>query len=158
MQTEALIQPRKPVSGIHISSPESGTVYLLPASQDRDGKHAYRGADAILIKQAMRDGLAVEYAVPEEDREFVEHFSSGLEVVTLTVAVLGLVPSTIQGIYALIQLAARRKGVTEENLNTTQVHLEIDYIKTPTTVAQGVKISGDPHSVLEAMKKLNPEP
>lgn len=157
MQTEAIVQQREPVSGVEIDNPEADTVYLLPTAHDGDGKLAYMGADALLLKQAVANGIPVEYAVAEEDREFVEHFSAGIEIVTLTVAILGLIPSTIQGIYALIQLVAMRKGIKEDDLRTAEIRLRIDYIKTPVAEARGVEISGDPDGVVAIMERLSKE-
>lgn len=157
MKTEATIQPRDPLSGIRLGSPDPETVYLLPTAWNGDGKHAYMGTDAILLKQAVVNGVCVEYAMPEEDREFVEHFSSGVELVTLAVAIIGLVPATIQGIHALILLAARRKGIKEEDLHRAEVKLKIDYLRTPTTKARGVEISGDVDGVVAIMERLSGE-
>lgn len=157
MQTEATIQPRDVLSGIEMGSPDPETVYLLPTAWNGDGRHAYMGADAILLKQAAAKGVDVAYAMPEEDREFVEHFSSGIELVTLAVAIVSLVPSTIQGIHALIQLAARRKGIKDEDLSRAQVKLKIDYLRTPTTKARGVEISGDVDGVVSIMERLSGE-
>lgn len=157
MQIDPTIEGREPISDIEIDNPQVDTVYLLPTTRDGDGKRAYLGADAILLKQAVASGVHVRYAVPDEDLEFVEHFSSGVELVTLAVAVVNLIPSTIQGIYALIQLVARRKGIKEENLDKAGVRLKIDYIKTHTTEARGLEISGDSDSVVEIMKRLGRE-
>lgn len=155
MQTEPTIRQCKPIIGVEIDNPKQGTIYLLPTAHNRDGRRAYMDSDALLLKWAVMNGVPVEYAVPEENREFVEHFSSGAEIVALAVSIANLIPSTIQGIYALIQIAALRKGIKEENLSAANVQLEIDYLKTSTTEARGIVISGDVDGVVAALGKLS---
>lgn len=154
MQTDASVQPREPISDVKIEEPDRDTVYLLPTAHDGDGKRAYMGADALLMKRALADGVQVQYAVPEEEREFVEHFSAGIDLVILAVAVINLIPSTIQGIHALIQLRALRKGIGEEDLGTAEVQLKIDFLRTSSTEARGVEIIGKADGVVAALERL----
>lgn len=155
MQTEPIVQPRDPVAGVEIADPTPGTIYLLPTSTDVDGKRAYMGADAHLFKIACGHGIDIDYAVPEGGRVFVEHYSAGLDIINLAVAVFNLIPSTVQGIYALIQIAALRKGIKPEELPKAEVHLKMDFLKTSKAEAHGVEIKGESDSVVSIIEELS---
>ncbi|QYF74881.1 hypothetical protein [Cryobacterium sp. PAMC25264] len=154
MQSDAIIEPCDPTHGIAVQNPSEDVIYLIPSASGRDGRPAYMGTDALLVKRAVAEGVPVRYSLPEQEREFVEHFSAGIEIIELAVAIIALVPSTIQGIQALIELAAMRKGFKGDAVKRAKVHLKIDYLKTPTTEARGVRIKGDADKVVEALKEL----
>lgn len=154
MTSEPTVEQRDPDPRVTVRNPAAGVLYLMPSSTGMDGRPAYMGADALLAKQAWVAGLPVEYASPEDEREFVEHFSAQLDVIALYVAVVNLVPSMIQGIQALIELAAMRRGYTRESAKKAKVDLRIDFLRTPTTEARGIRVKGEADSVVEAMREL----
>lgn len=154
MASESSVEVRDPDLRVTVKNPAVGVVYLMPSASGMDGRPAYMGSDALLAKRALAAGLPVEYALTEDERQFVEHFSAQLDVIGLYIAVVNLVPSMIQGIHALIELAAMRRGYTEESAKKASVDLRIDYLNTPTTEARGVRIKGDADSVVAAVREL----
>lgn len=115
------------------------------------------GADALLLKIASGRGIDIDYAVSAGDRVFVEHYSAGLDVINLAVAVYNVLPSTVQGIHALIQIAALRRGIRPEELPKAKVHVKMDLLKTPTLEARGVEIKGDSEGVVSIIANLSRE-
>lgn len=155
MESDVSIESCEPTHGVTILDPAAGVIYLVPSTTGTDGRPAYMSTDALLMKRAVADGVGVEYALPADEREFVDHFSAGIEVIGLTVAIVNLVPSTIQGIHALIQLIAIRRGYTGDSAKQAKVKLKIDYIKTASLEARGIKVEGDADGVVEALKALS---
>jgi hypothetical protein len=155
MTNEATLETRDPAYGVTVSNPVDGMIYLLPSASGIEGHPAYMGADMLLMKRAVAEGIAIEYSVSEDEREFVEHFSAGVATITLTVAIINLVPSIIQGIHALIQLAAMRKGFQPDQVERAEVQLKIDYLKTATTEARGIEINGNAAAVVALMTELS---
>jgi hypothetical protein len=154
MQSIANIEPANPTVALSVHNPVDGVIYLVPSVRGLEGRLAYVGTDALLMKQAVADGIPLEYAVPEERREFVDHYSEGFEVIGLAIAIVNLVPSTIQGIQALFELAAMRRGYQGEAARRAKVELKIDYLKTPNAEARGLNIKGDAQGVVEALREL----
>lgn len=155
MNSKPTIEQRDPGQNVTVPIPAVGVIYLMPSASGIDGRPAYLGADVLLAKRAVAAGVPVEYAVPEEQREFVEYFSAEVDVISLYVAVVNFVPSMIQGIHSLIELSAIRKGYTAEGARKAKVALKIDYLKTPTTEASGIRVKGDADSVVEILKTLS---
>lgn len=157
MNSKPLIEQREPDKDVIVPNPTAGVIYLMPSASGIDGRPSYMGADALLAKQAVTAGVAVEYALPEEKREFVEYFSEQIDIIGLYIAVANLVPSMIQGIQALLEMAAIRRGYTGEGARKAKVDLRIDYLKTPTTEARGIRVKGDADSVVEVVNLLSSE-
>lgn len=155
MPSDTTIEKCDPVVGVTVRDPEAGVIYLLPSASGVAGRPAYVGSDAILVKLAAANGVAMEYALPEAEREFVDYFSAAIDVIGLTVAVIGLVPSTIQGIQSVIELAAMRRGYKGVAVKRAKVSLRIDFLRTPSAEASGIRIKGDAESVVEALGKLS---
>lgn len=149
-----MIEDRDPDQRVTVLNPVAGVIYLMPSASGIDDHPAYMGSDALLAKQAMAAGLPLEYALPEGERQFVEHFSAQLDVIGLYLAVVNLVPSMIQGVQSLIELVAMRRGYTVEGAKKARVDLKIDFLKTPTTEARGIRVKGDAGSVVEVMREL----
>lgn len=63
-----------------ILPPTSSTdaIYVLPAMRDSEGRPAYRAESMLLLKGAAAEGVPFEYALPPEERRFVDHFSADL--------------------------------------------------------------------------------
>lgn len=157
MQPHAIIKEYEPSPGLGIECPTEGIVYLMPQTHGFEGNPAFFGSDMLLVKTAIAEGLSIEYALPEDEREFVEHFSVALDVISLVVSVAGLIPPTIAGIKSLIRIAARRKGYKPEEIATAEVHLKIELIQTPNMIAKGLEISGTAAGVEAALDSLNSE-
>lgn len=147
----------QPDSGLVIKAPVEGTIYLMPRARGAEGNPAYFGADVFLVKKATVDGLSVEYALAEDEREFVEHFSATLDVINIVVGIAGLIAPTIAGIKALIRIDAKRMGYKPEEVATAEVNIKIEQIETSNMIAKGLEISGTAAGVEAALDALNSE-
>lgn len=155
MTAEASIETREPRSDIDTSDFTEGIVYLMPRGYGVDGKPAYFGSDMILAKDALADGISVDYALPPEEREFIEHFSAALTIISIAVGVAGLIDPTIRGIKFLIRASAKRMGYKSEDMPKVQVDLRIDQIDTVNMSVKGLEIRGTAAAVEAALDSLN---
>lgn len=155
MASHATITEYTPTSPSLVQNPAKGVIYLMPRAHGPEGKPAYFGADMFLQKKAADEKLAVEYALPEDEREFVEYFSATLTVVSIVVTVASLIGPTIRGIKGLIRIAASRKGYKPEEILNAEVNLKIEQLETANMVAKGLEISGAASAVEAALDALN---
>lgn len=157
MPSRATVEEYVSSPGSELKSPAEGTIYLMPRAHGAEGGPAFFSADVILVKKAKAEGLAVEYALAEDEREFVEYFSAALDVISIVVGVASLIPTTIAGIKALIRIAARRMGYKPEEIAAAEVNLKIEQIETSNMIAKGLEISGTAAGVEAALDALNSE-
>ncbi|MBF4574543.1 hypothetical protein ITJ64_18685 [Herbiconiux sp. VKM Ac-1786] len=140
-----------------VASPDA--LYLLPSLRDSAGRPAYRPESMFIQKDASSGGLKVEYALNEEDRRFVDHFSADVSEIELWLGLIGPVTDVfLFGLGYIIDGIVRRRGSKRDDADTIPLKIRIASLNPKTGKIKGVRVEGSASDVMEALRELKEKP
>lgn len=135
------------------------TIYLVPGYRDSDGRPAYRPESMLLQKGALSQGVHLDYALAEDDRQFVDFFSVDPEEIQLWLAAAE--PITDVFLFSLafiLERILRRRGSGKDAMDATPLDLRIAKLNLKTGKVRGVRLRGNAADVVDAVRDLTKRP
>jgi hypothetical protein len=145
--------------GVLPHATEADTIYLVPGFRDPDGLPAYRPESMFLQKGAASQEIRLEYALPENERRFVDYFAPDPEEIQLWLAAAGPITDVLLfGLGYMVNGILRRRGANPDAIKATPLHLRIATLDPRTGKAKGVRLRGNASDVIVAVEALKQRP
>lgn len=140
------------------TAPSPGVLYLLPPLRDADSRPAYRPESLLLVKAAAAAAVELEYAMPPDDRRYVDHFAADPQAIDLWLALAGPITDVfLFGLGYAVNSLLRRRGVSEAHADAAPLRLKLARLDPKTGVVEGLKLEGRKADVIDAVRALKGE-
>lgn len=148
-----------PADGSLPRQAESGTVYVLPTRVPPEvvgpgGVPMYSDNVRYMPKVGRAAGIAVEFSVPSDERQFLAEYSAN-SFLDVALALVGpLNDYLIMAVQAFFRHRAKVAGHTEESAQDLPLRLSIAELDTNSGLVKGIQLEGRREDVIATLKLL----
>ncbi|MET3508804.1 MULTISPECIES: hypothetical protein [Plantibacter] len=158
MDATVTTRPWQPPIDTLPDGPQPGIVYILPRMRDGEGRPAFHPENLTLVKSAVTSGARLDYALPPDERRFVDHFSAE-STLELWLALSGPITDVVLfGLGYMIDRLLHNRGSSRSDIDGTAVTVRIAQYNPDSGAYEGLEVIGPAEDVIatvEALKRDN---